>query len=126
MRRIVLYLVLAVAVSSVSGCSVFRSKRQGALPTTVPLRVTNHNFQDMTIYIVRDGQRNRLGAVTAASSATFLLTEQHLGQQGRVQLLADPLGTVGALSTEAFIVKPGQRVEWTIESDVRRSSLAIY
>ncbi len=80
----------------------------------------------MTIFIVRDGQRNRLGAVAATSSATFLLTEQHLGQQGRLQLLADPLGTVGALSTDVFFVKPGQRVEWTIESDVRRSSLAIY
>jgi hypothetical protein len=126
MRRFLLFLMLAGMISSGFGCSVFRSNRQASPPTTVPLRVTNNNFQDMTIYVVRDGQRSRLGTVTATSGATFLLTERHLGQQGRVQLVADPLGTVGTIATEAFIVKPGQRVEWTIESDVRRSSLAIY
>lgn len=125
MRRTLLLLVLALTVTT-AACSVFKSKGSGPAPTTVPLRVTNNNFQDMTIYVVRDGQRARLGAVTATSGATFLLTERHLGQQGRVQLVADPLGTVGTLSTETFIVKLGQRVEWTIESDVRRSSLAIY
>jgi hypothetical protein len=121
-----LLLMLAVMLSVVTGCSVFKSKQAAPLPETVSLHITNNNFQDMTIYILRDGQRNRLGAVTATSSATFLLTEQQLGQQGRVRLIADPLGTVGSLATDQFTVKPGQRVEWTIESDIRRSSLAIY
>jgi len=92
----------------------------------IALRVTNHNFLDVTIYVVHDGQRTRVGTVTGSSSQVFFLPFRLLGQGREIQLLGDPIGSTQLARTERLVVQPGQYIDWTLETDLRRSSVGVY
>ncbi len=92
----------------------------------IALRVTNHNFLDVAIYVVHDGQRTRVGTVTGSSSQVFFLPFRLLGQGREIQLLGDPIGSTQLARTERLVVQPGQYIDWTLETDLRRSSVGVY
>ena len=115
-------------VLSTHACSHTTSAPVGTpkLSESVPLRIENHNWLDVVIYVVHDGQRTRLGLATATSSATFSLPEHLLGQGREVRLLGDPVGGHGTVSTETIVVQPGQSIAWTLETDLRRSFVGVF
>ena len=92
----------------------------------IALRVTNHNFLDVTVYALHNGQRTRVGTVTGSSAQVFYLPPRLLGLAREIQLLGDPIGSTDFALTETLIVQPGQYIEWTLESDLRRSSVGVY
>jgi len=78
------YLVVAVAltVTALSGCSSRNEGRNpfdGSSPTAtgseeaIRVEVQNLNFNDVTVWAVRQGQRIRLGRVTGKTDETFRL-----------------------------------------------------
>jgi hypothetical protein len=93
---------------------------------TVDLQVQNHHWRDLTLYAIHDGQRSRIGTVTAVSTAVFTLPAHLLAANGEMRFVADAIGSQDTVTTERLIVRPGQRVGWTLESDLARSSVAIW
>jgi hypothetical protein len=92
----------------------------------VALEIANHNWLDVTIYVLHDGQSTRVGTASASSSASFSLPAHLLGQGREIRLIGHPIGGSGAVITETFVVQPGQYVEWTLESDLNRSAIGVY
>jgi hypothetical protein len=92
----------------------------------ITLEVINHNWLDVTIYVVHDGQRTRIGTVTGSSSQEFVLPGRLLGQSHQLALLGDAIGSNDFARTETLNIQPGQYIEWTLETDLRRSSVGIY
>ena len=90
------------------------------------LNVTNHNYLDVVIYILHDGQETRVGTVTGSSSQLFYLPDRLLGQGREIQLLGDAIGSEAYARTQTIIVQRGQYIEWTLETDLRRSSVGVY
>ncbi len=120
-------LLLPAFVLVVAGCA--KRQRESGQPLPVgptPLRVENHNWLDVTIYVVHDGQRSRLGAATAAKTTDFAIQPQLLGQVGAIQLIADPVGSSQAITSPTVTVKEGTRLVWTLQTNLSRSSLAVY
>jgi hypothetical protein len=95
-------------------------------PVEVVLTVTNHHWLDVTVYVEHDGQRTRVGTVTAVSTQQFLLPMRLLGISRQFRLLGEAIGSPGVARTETLLVQPGQAIEWTLESDLRRSSVGVY
>jgi hypothetical protein len=89
------------------------------------LEVENHNWNDLVIYLMRGSQSHRLGMVTAASTAHFAFPYRDLGTGGNARLRAHPVGGAQAVTSENLLVQPGQWIKWTLESDLRRSFLAV-
>ncbi|HVH68266.1 MAG TPA: hypothetical protein VM716_10395 [Gemmatimonadales bacterium] len=124
--------LVAALCPVLAGCFVFnRHEEPGSPPDRVSsgeiaLDVTNHNFLDVVVYVLHDGQQTRVGTVTGSSSATFYLPARLLGQGREIQLLGHPIGGADLARTETIVVQPGQYVAWTIETDVRRSSVGVY
>jgi hypothetical protein len=120
-------MVLPAFVLLLAGCG---SKHKGddrprpSVPAS--LQVENRNWLDVTIYVVHDGQRSRLGSATAAKTTDFTIRPSQLGQLGAIQLVADPVGSPGAIASPRVVVKPGARLVWTLATDLSRSSLAVY
>src|SRR2546425_13112941 len=59
-----------------------KAAREAALDVPeaeIALRVTNHNFLDVTVYAIHNGQRTRVGTVTGSSSQVFYLPPRLLG-----------------------------------------------
>ena len=102
-----------------SACSRHHPVTSRALagPTgRIALRVTNHNFLAVTVSVLHDGQRTRVGTVTGSSSQVFLLPEHLLGQGRQIQLLGNPIGNTDFALTETLVIQPGQWLRRTARS----------
>jgi len=95
-------------------------------PADIMLTVTNHHFVDITVYLERDGQRTRVGTVTAASTAHFHLRGNEFSASRQFRLFAAAIGSPENARTETLTIQSGQTIEWTLEHDLRRSSVGIY
>ena len=94
--------------------------------TKVQVEVENHYMGDVVIYLVHGSDRQRLGMVTALSSAEFSFPWRRLGVSSSSRLLAYPIAGASAYASDPLQVQPGQWIKWTLESDLDRSSLAVY
>jgi hypothetical protein len=120
-------LILAVAVLAVNACAHHRHDSGSVAPyEPATLHVENHHWLDVDIFVIHEGQRTRLGAVTAATSKDFVLPRSMISGGREIRLVADPVGSPGALTTEGIVVRGGSQVTWTLESNLQRSSLSIY
>jgi hypothetical protein len=117
--------VLAVAaLSSATSCALRHQHSVDDETDVVTLNVINHNPLDVVIYNVRGGYRERIGDVTAASRGAFRL---HLRRYpgNEVQFYADPIGRSQGVTSDVLHLFPGQSADWTLETDLARSSIAI-
>ena len=90
------------------------------------LSVINHHWLDVTIYVVHNGERTRVGTVTASSNERFILSGRLLGATREVYLSGHAVGSAELVRTEVLVVQAGQYIEWTLENPLRRSSVAVY
>jgi hypothetical protein len=92
----------------------------------IPLTVENNNWLDIVIFVYHDGELSRVGTVTAASSSNFFLPSWMLGESRNIRLLGDPIGSDASARTETIHIQPGQFIEWRLESQLARSTVAVY
>lgn len=114
----------------VPACGLLSSQRSesGGSPTKseISVEVESHNWSDIVIYLMNGTQSQRLGMVVGLSTTHFVFPYRRLGTGGRVRLRAYPVGGPGSFTSEDLLVQPGQWVKWTLESDLSRSSIAVY
>ena len=125
MRR----LLHLVAFALVPACGLFSRHSEtnsSSAASEVPVHVESHHSSDIVVYLMNDNQSQRLGMVLAVSTASFIIPYRQLAAGGKVRLRAYPVGGRGSFTSEDVVVQPGQGVKWTLESDLSRSSLAIY
>lgn len=82
----------------------------------IAVQIDNQNFNDMEIYVVTNGGRWLIGQAGGLSKTTLTIKNVARGD-GRVRLLADPIGGNRRVTTPTLVVPPGQRIFWTIGSD---------
>jgi hypothetical protein len=91
----------------------------------VGVEVTSHNWNDITVYLVTGGLPQRLGMVTALSSASFDFPSHRVYTSAGVRLRALPVAG-HAFTSETILVQPGQVITWTLENDLDHSSVTVY
>lgn len=117
-------------VLSTSGC-FFGSKAPDTVSDAdwegdVPLHVNNHHWLDVTIYVIHDGQRTRLGVAGGTAETQMVLPSRLLGVGRDIQLYGDPIGSSERAITEVLLVQPGQFIEWSLEWGLERSTVGVY
>ena len=125
MLAIRLVLAFAALVSSAPGCGSFPARNPSPARSEVSVEVENHNWSDITIYLMAGGLPQRLGMVTALRTAIFAFPSQRLNTAGGVRLRALPVAGE-SYTTETILVLPGQAITWTLENDLDHSSLTVY
>src|SRR2546426_180488 len=96
------------------------SCHHAAKPGTAPARaetavkVENQNYLDMDVFLVRGGQRIRLGMVTGLSTHLFMLRPEVVGTGTDLQFEFHPIGGRANPRTERIMVQPGDVIELTI------------
>jgi hypothetical protein len=125
-RRRLLGAALAVAALSSATSCVFRHQATATDDDSdvVTLNVINHHPLDVAVFNVRQGYRERIGDVTAASRGSFRL---HLRRfpGSEVQFYADPVGRSQGVTSDVLHLFPGQAADWTLETVLARSSIAV-
>ena len=93
----------------------------GTRPRAIPVEVTNQNFNTMSIYVVKDGGRYLVGQVDGLSETTLTIPASLAPADYRLRLRAEAIAG-GSTTTPTLLVSPGQRVYWTLGSDLSISS----
>ena len=123
--------VIALAAASLGGCrgSQFPEDITPELPSEAPsviLEVQNNNWADVIIYVVHDGQRSRLNSVTATKNSSLVIPPNMIGQVGNLQLIARRVGGNDRYVSQPISVRTGTTIVLTLESDLKRSSVAVW
>ena len=133
LRNLRLSAALAVLLFAAPACFIFNreSKAAPSPAINVPegeiaLSVTNHNYLDVVVYVLHDGLQTRVGTVTGSSSTVLFLPARLLGLAREIQLYGHAIGSDAAARTEVLVVQRGQYIEWTLETDLRRSSVGVF
>lgn len=95
-------------------CGRARTSEEPAPQAETAVRVVNQSYLDMNVYVVRGGQRLRLGTVTGLSTQVFMLRPDMIGPAAEVQFEVHPIGGRGNPRTERITVYPGDVVELMI------------
>lgn len=124
------YLAALATALLLTACAPGVAQTGSSGPSTMrdeaTVKVANQNWSDMVIYVVRSGQRIRLGEVTSMTARTFRMPRTILGSAGSVSLVADPIGSMHEHVTDRIHVAPGQEIEFRIENHLSISSIAVW
>jgi hypothetical protein len=121
-----------VLLLGASGCFIFHRGKTDRQPGVdvpageIALNVTNHNYLDVVIYVLHDGQQTRVGMVTGSSTALLFVPLRLLGMGHELQLYGRAIASDVVARTPTLILQPGQYIEWTLETDLRRSSVGVF
>ena len=118
---------ICAVVAALAGCS----RRPVASGETTPdegwtLRVVNHHWLDVSIYVMSDGRRAHVGTVSATHTENYEMPAGLIGPGRLIRLEGNPIGAMRTVRSDAVAVQGGQRVEWTLESGLERSTLAVF
>lgn len=97
----------------------------------IPVEIQNDNMQDLSIFVLHNGTKTKIGIAGAAQATTFTFPARLSQGAATVQLAAVPLigGRFGwrkSIVSEAISVHQGERVVFNLESDLARSTIAVY
>jgi len=111
------------------GCARHQPAAASATPveprSPVALRVTNSNWSDVRIYVVRGALRVRLGTVTTNSTVDFTIPADFLSGAGNVTLLAAPVAGRASWTTPLPEVSAGDEFELVVEDVLQYSHLVV-
>jgi hypothetical protein len=107
-------LVLALVVASL-GC---RSGRAARNPNDGPVRTTidvqNEDFNDMTVYVLVNGSRTRLGIANGNKTTVLTIPEYLLSGTTFLRFVASPIGGNRTPVSEEVDVSPGDQLVMVI------------
>ncbi|CAN5627664.1 MAG: hypothetical protein H0U67_05310 [Gemmatimonadetes bacterium] len=117
----------AALILLLGACSTKGSQNQPAVSERqTRVEVTNHNWSDMRVYVVRAGNRFRLGTVSTMGTQVFQLPRALSSYTGGLQLVADPIGSREFYMTQPLSVIPGQLVSFKIENHLAISTVSVW
>ncbi len=108
-------IVTAILIASVAAC-ITLPRGSGTTDQNQPtvVEVDNQGFQDMDVYVVRSGQRWRLGLATGTSKTMLTIPPTMVSGLTPLRFVADPIGGRRASVGEEITVAPGDTVVMTI------------
>ena len=117
-----------LCLAATAACGSARHSKESPSPrdSEVLLEVENHHWNDIVIYLMNGNQSQRLGMVGGVSTDRFVFPYRQIATGGKVRLRANPVGGQRSFTSEDVLIQSGQGIKWTLESDLRRSTLVIY
>ncbi len=91
----------------------------------VSMVIQNHHWNDVILYVIHDGVSERVGTVTAATTKSFILPMRRFGSAGAFRLGVTQIGGQERHLTETLVIRQGDHITYTLESDLDRSSVMI-
>ena len=109
------FMAAVVTVLTLAACKSTGSSGAPAPPRSEAfVRVENRSMLDMTIYVVRGGERRRLGLVNALTTQMLSIPSVLVEGSGVLRFQADPIGGSRAPISEEIFVRNGDVVQLII------------
>lgn len=107
------WMLFCIMLLFLTGCHSRKNEGKPPVERGAAVLVDNQDFSDMNIYIVRSGQRYRLGMVPGFGKRLFPIKPDFL-TASTLSFQADPVGGRAAPVTQEIEVRPGEEVVLTI------------
>jgi hypothetical protein len=108
-RRMLLPAVLGLL--ALAGCAGHHRSDQAVAPDLPPmLRVENDNTSDMKVYLIRGGQRVRIGTANALGVTMLKLPQTVVNGITQLRFLLVPIGGNRPELSEEITVNPGEEI----------------
>lgn len=122
--------VLVAALLGVTACGIGRGSDDGQprpnyRDNPVTLEVENRSWATMHVYVVSGGQWESLGQVTSQTTESYELSSSMVATSDEIRLAADPVGSTRAYLSDPVLVRPGDRVSWTLQNNLSMSSVMV-
>ena len=120
---------MALAIPTLAAACAGNPQPETATRTedqTAIVQVTNNNWADMVIYVVRGGARFRLGTAPSLSTVELNLPRSLVDGTGEVELAADPVGSDRVFRTGPIHVAAGQLIELTLQNHLQISYFSVW
>jgi hypothetical protein len=103
-------LLLALAASSSACRTASRANYDDGRQAETTVSVENQDFLDMTIYVLQNGQRVRLGIAPGHRTTVLKLPDYLVIAGSELQFLCDPIGATRTPVSERITVFPGDQL----------------
>jgi hypothetical protein len=121
--------IAALGLTTLGAChhgkSIGAAAAESSNNGSMTVRVVNHAWLDVTIYLLQGTHRDRIGTATASSTSTFQVPLRQLSAGREYQLYGDPVGSRQTVRSEPLRAQDGDVVTWTLEDDLARSSIDV-
>jgi len=121
--------IAALGLTTLAGChqghSVGAAAAEAGDIGAITVRVVNHAWLDVTVYLLQGNHRDRIGVATASTTSTFQISLRQLSAGGEYRLYGDPVGSRQTVRSEPLRAQDGDVVTWTLEDDLARSSIDV-
>jgi hypothetical protein len=101
------------------------SPELGTPQANVLVTVKNGNINDVDVFMVISGVRQRLGTVISQGSGSFEIPWDRIGPASGVSLVVSPIGAPGAYWSGQLTVQPGAQIAVAVAPVLRNSSIVI-
>lgn len=108
-RQISLCLVFTIAISLGCHTSGVPGKTDSGLATTT-IDIQNQDFNDMTVYVLVNGQRTRLGIAPGNKTTVLTIPRYLLAGNSYLRFVCDPIAGNRTPVTEEINVSPGDQL----------------
>jgi hypothetical protein len=97
----------------------------GTPEANVLVTVKNQNVNDVDVFLLVNGIRQRLGTVVSQGSGNFEIPWDRIGPSSGLSLIVAPIGAPGAYRTGQLTVQPGAQIALAVAPVLRNSSIVI-
>ena len=113
LRRIGMCVLLALAPTL--GCRTSgAAPNADSGPATTTIDVQNNDFNDMTVYVVANGQRTRLGIAPGLKTTVLTIPRYLVFNGSTLRFVGDPIGGNRTPVSEEIDVSPGDQLVMVI------------
>ena len=121
MRRWLAFVALTCLTAGACHRGVGAAAAESSFGGAVTLRVVNHSWLDVTVYLQQGTRRDRIGTATAASTTEFHVPLRRISEGADYRLFGDPIGSRQTVRSEPLHAQDGDVVTWTLEDNLARS-----
>lgn len=107
------------------GSSIGEEAAQANYGGEVTLRVVNHSWMDVTVYLQQGTRRDRIGTARATGTTDFHVPLRRISDGADCRLFGEPIGSRQSVRSEPLRPQDGDVVTWTLEDDLSRSFLEV-
>ena len=120
-------LILLIGTLLVTACA--RSPEYfgyGSEMSKITVTVTNDNYSDANVYLVRyGGSRTKIGFITGHSGPINFSISASINTKINVGIYVNLFASNKEYTSDSFDISPGQRIELTIGNPLRYSNIII-
>lgn len=122
---------LAAVLLATAACGAFSRGEEDGPPrpnyddNPVTVEVENRAWSTMHVYVISGGQWESLGQVSSQTTETYEIGASMMATTDEIRLAADPVGSTRAYFSDPILVRPGDRVSWTLQNNLAMSSVMV-